>query len=204
MKSFIMTSLTKYGYLAIVFLITIENLFPPIPSELILTLSGFASDMLNLNLFYLIVYSTVGSLLGAIILYYLGYFLNDKLINILCNIKILKFKKDKLDKTIELFKEKGIKTIFISRLVPIIRSLISIPAGICKMNIYTFIIFTTIGSFIWNTILILTGNILGENYELILVFLDKYKKIICIFILLFIILKILTKIKKSPYNKMYK
>ena len=82
-NTFILNTINKFGYFGIFLLITIENLFPPIPSEIILTFSGFIAKEAHLNLFLIIMSSTLGSVVGAIILYYLGYFLNDKIINIL-------------------------------------------------------------------------------------------------------------------------
>ena len=78
MNSFIISIMNKYGYFGIVFLIAVENIFPPIPSEVILTLGGFMTSQkgINMNLFGVIFYSTIGSLIGAIILYYVGYLLN--------------------------------------------------------------------------------------------------------------------------------
>lgn len=197
-KNFILFVINKYGYIGIIILIILENIFPPIPSELILTLSGFLSKSSNLNIYYLIIASTIGSLIGALILYFLGFYMD---INKLTNIKFLKSKEDSIKETVDNFNKNGIKTVFISRLVPVIRSLISIPAGISKMNMLIFIVFTTLGSLIWNSILILFGNILGENYELILIFLDKYKLIIFTIILIITIYKLITKKKYKPYNK---
>lgn len=168
----------------------IENLFPPIPSEIILTFSGFIAKQADLSLFLIILSSTLGSLVGALILYYLGYVLNEKIIT------ILKLKKDNINKTITEFKERGKKSVFIGRLAPIIRSLISIPAGIAKMNIIEFIILTTLGSFIWNTILILLGNMIGENYIMVSQFISSYYKPIIIIIIIFIIIKRIFKKKK--------
>lgn len=195
-NTFILNIINKFGYFGIFLLITIENLFPPIPSEIILTFSGFISKSANLNLFFIIVSSTLGSLVGAIILYYLGYFLNDKIIS------ILRLNKDNMNKTIEEFKENGKKSVLLGRLAPIIRSLISIPAGIAKMNILGFIILTTIGSFIWNTTLILLGNMIGENYYLVSKYINSYyKPIIIIVIILLIIKKIIKKNKIVTITK---
>ncbi|MCH5167270.1 MAG: DedA family protein [Erysipelotrichales bacterium] len=168
----------------------IENLFPPIPSEIILTFSGFIAKKANLSLFLIVLFSTLGSVIGAIILYYLGYFLNDKIIN------ILKLDKDKMNKTISEFNENGKKSVFIGRLAPIVRSLISIPAGIAKMNIVEFIVLTTIGGFIWNSILILLGNMIGDNYLIVSKYISSYyKPIVILLMVIFIIKRIYKKHK---------
>lgn len=189
-NNFILYFVNKYGYFGIFLLITIENLFPPIPSEIILTFSGFIAKQAELSLFLIILSSTLGSLVGAIILYYLGYFLNEKIIT------VLKLKKDNINKTIEEFKDNGKKSVFFGRLAPIIRSLISIPAGIAKMNIIEFIILTTLGSFIWNTILILLGNMIGENYIIVSTFIGNYYKPIIIVLIILLILKRIIKKRK--------
>ena len=195
-NTFILNTINKFGYFGIFLLITIENLFPPIPSEIILTFSGFIAKEAHLNLFLIIMSSTLGSVVGAIILYYLGYFLNDKIIN------ILKLNKNNTSKTMNEFNKSGKKSVFFGRLAPIIRSLISIPAGIAKMNIVEFTILTTLGSLIWNTILILLGNMIGENYIIVSeIIKDYYKPLIVILIITYIIRKIINKNKIVTISK---
>lgn len=195
-NTFILNTINKFGYFGIFLLITIENLFPPIPSEIILTFSGFIAKEAHLNLFLIIMSSTLGSVVGAIILYYLGYFLNDKIIS------ILKLNKNNTSKTMNEFNKSGKKSVFFGRLAPIIRSLISIPAGIAKMNIVEFTILTTLGSLIWNTILILLGNMIGENYIIVSeIIKDYYKPLIVIFIIIYVIKKIINKNKIVTISK---
>lgn len=195
-NTFILNTINKFGYFGIFLLITIENLFPPIPSEIILTFSGFIAKEAHLNLFLIIIASTLGSVIGAIILYYLGYFLNDKIIS------ILKLNKNNTSKTMNEFNKSGKKSVFFGRLAPIIRSLISIPAGIAKMNIVEFTILTTLGSLIWNTILILLGNMIGENYIIVSeIIKDYYKPLIVILIIIYIIRKIINKNKIVTISK---
>lgn len=195
-NTFILNTINKFGYFGIFLLITIENLFPPIPSEIILTFSGFIANEAHLNLFLIIIASTLGSVIGAIILYYLGYFLNDKIIS------ILKLNKNNTSKTMNEFNKSGKKSVFFGRLAPIIRSLISIPAGIAKMNIVEFTILTTLGSLIWNTILILLGNMIGENYIIVSeIIKDYYKPLIVILIIIYVIKKIINKNKIVTISK---
>lgn len=195
-NTFILNTINKFGYFGIFLLITIENLFPPIPSEIILTFSGFIAKEAHLNLFLIIIASTLGSVIGAIILYYLGYFLNDKIIS------TLKLNKNNTSKTMNEFNKSGKKSVFFGRLAPIIRSLISIPAGIAKMNIVEFTILTTLGSLIWNTILILLGNMIGENYIIVSeIIKDYYKPLIVIFIIIYVIKKIINKNKIVTISK---
>lgn len=168
----------------------VENLFPPIPSEIILTFSGFIAKEAHLNIILIIISSTLGSVVGAIILYYLGYFLNDKIIT------LLKLNKNNTSKTMNEFNKSGKRSVFFGRLAPIVRSLISIPAGIAKMNIVEFTILTTLGSLIWNTVLIVLGSMIGKNYLIVShVIKTYYKPLIIIFLALYIIKKIINKNK---------
>ncbi len=177
MQELMINLISQYGYVSILFLIAIENIFPPIPSEVILCFSGFISHEAHLNLLLIIFFSTMGSLIGALILYFFGFLLSKE--RILCFAqgrlgKILHFKVDKIEKSITCFQERGAKTVFFCRFIPIIRSLISIPAGIAKYPLPTFLILTSLGSVIWNSILILLGNILGENWYFVANFFDTY------------------------------
>lgn len=185
MNATIISIINKFGYIGILLLIAIENIFPPIPSEVILTFSGFIAKSAELNIPLIILYSTLGSILGAIILYFFGVLLINSKIS-----KILHLKEENINNSIETFKQKGYKSVFFCRLVPILRSLISIPAGLSKMNFPIFLTLTSIGSLIWNTILILLGNMVGENYYLVSDFISSYYKIIIILaIAIYIILK---------------
>lgn len=189
LNSTIINIISQFGYLGILLLIAIENIFPPIPSEVILTFSGFIADYAHLNIFLIIISSTLGSVIGAIILYFLGFFLIKTKAA-----KILHLKKHNIENSIDTFKEKGYKSVFFCRLVPILRSLISIPAGLSKMNFPIFLLLTTIGSFIWNTVLVVLGHIVGSNYYLIASFISSYYKY---FILAFILIYIFIRHHKS-------
>lgn len=188
--------INQFGYFGIFLLIMIENLFPPIPSEVILTFSGFIAKEAKLNFILLIISSTLGSLVGALILYYLGYFLNEKIIH------ILKLNKNNTNKTISEFNKSGKKSVFFGRLAPIIRSLISIPAGIAKMNIIEFSILTTLGSLIWNTALIILGNMIGKNYLVVSnIIRNYYKPLIIIFLIIYILKKVRNRNKIVTISK---
>ncbi len=203
MQQFILHVIEQFGYLGVFFLILIENVFPPIPSEVILLFSGFFSTYTNLSVFYMILASTIGSLLGAIVLYYIGKIFNkDRLKKIVRSKigKILFLKEKDIDKADEWFDKKGDKCVFFCRFVPIVRSLISVPAGMSEMPLFKFVVYTICGSMIWNTVLICAGYKLGDNWEYFLSILDKYKLIvIIIFIIVFIyvIVKFYLKRRKS-------
>lgn len=191
MQEFILSMIEQFGYLGVFLLIAIENVFPPIPSEVILLFGGFATSTFNLNLPLMILFSTIGSLLGAFILYYAGRLLHkDRLKAIVRGKvgKILRLKEDDIDKADTWFENKGNKAVFLCRFVPIVRSLISIPAGMNKMNVLKFTIYTTIGSLIWNTVLLILGNKVGENWVTIANIIDKYSNVVLVLlIILFIV-----------------
>ena len=205
MNTFIINIMNKYGYVGILFLIAIENIFPPIPSEVILTLGGFMTSQsgVNMSLFGVIIASTLGSVIGAIILYYVGYILNiDRLIK-LCDSKlgkVLCLNKEDIEKSYNSFNEKGNLSVLYSRFVPILRSLISVPAGMNKMKFSLFMIYTFIGSLIWNIVLCSLGKLVGNNYMVVANVFSKYSKVILVGIILWIIYKIVKKFIKKRKN----
>ena len=189
MKNIIFNIINKYGYIGITFLIALENLIPPIPSEVILSFSGFISKSTDLNIFLIIIFATLGSLIGAIVLYYLAFFIGLNLLNFKF-FKVCGLKKENTEKSMKHFQKNGYKSIFFGRFIPIIRSFISIPAGLSKMNIRLFLVLTWIGSFIWNTIFVIAGFILQDNWDTLAIFFDKYSFFIfLIAIILYIIIK---------------
>ncbi len=202
MNNYVINIMNKYGYIGILFLITIENIFPPIPSEVILTLGGFMTSQngVNMNIFGVVLYSTLGSMIGAIILYFIGYIFNkDRLIKIVRSKlgKVLHLKEENIIKSYNNFNNNGYITVLYSRFIPIVRSLISIPAGMNKMKFSIFLIYTLIGSVIWNIVLVTLGKIVGENYMLVAKIFSKYSKLILILIIICIIYKLI----KRHFNK---
>ena len=203
MQQFILHIIEQFGYFGVFFLILIENVFPPIPSEVILLISGFFSSYTSLSVFYMILASTLGSFLGAIILYYIGKIFNKERLKKIVNGrlgKILFLKENDIDKADEWFDNKGNKSVFFCRFVPIVRSLISIPAGMSEMQMGKFIIYTICGSMIWNTVLICLGYRLGSNWGYVLTILDKYQMVVIVILVIifgYVIIKFYRKKRKS-------
>lgn len=198
MQEFITNIMNSYGYLGVFLLILIENIFPPIPSEVILLFGGFMTTYTSLNVLGMTMSSTLGSVLGALILYKIGNFFNEKTLKRLIHTrlgKLLRINNSDIDSSFNYFQTKGEKTIFFCRFIPLIRSLISLPAGINKMNITKFTIYTTLGSLIWNIVLIVMGSIVGSNWENILNIINICSRYIVL--ILFIIIIILFYRKKS-------
>lgn len=183
MDSIVIEAINKCGYLGIVFLITIENIFPPIPSEVILTFGGFATTITDITVIGAIITSTIGSVLGAILLYWVGMFLSEEKIYSFTEGKcgrILGLKKTNINKAFRWFDSRGKYAVFFGRFIPIIRSLVSIPAGMAKMSMLPFLALTTVGSLIWNTALILLGRLAGESWGKVAGCIDGYSNIILI------------------------
>lgn len=206
MEEIIIFFMNEYGYLGILLLIMIENVFPPIPSEIILGFGGFMTKTTNLTLFGVILVSTIGSCLGAVILYFLGYIIKKERLVLFTKSrfgKFLGFKEDDIEKADNWFVKHGTISILLGRFIPIIRSLISIPAGISKINFFKFISFTFIGTLIWNTILSTIGRILGNNWYKIGLFMDKYSKVVLIILICLVIIMIIVFFSRK-YKKLKK
>lgn len=186
MQDWIIEFITNYGYVSIFFLIMIENVFPPIPSELILTFGGFITTYTSMTVPGVIIASTAGSIVGAIILYGIGYLINPFTIERIVDRwgHILRLKVEDIHKASGWFQRYGNFTVFFCRMIPIIRSLISIPAGMARMNKGFFLIFTTLGTVIWNTVLVISGAWLGESWGLVLQFMATYSHAIYLILII--------------------
>ena len=200
MQKFIINIMNNYGYLGVFLLILIENIFPPIPSELILLFGGFMTTYTKLNIIGMIISSTLGSLIGALLLYKIGTIFSKEKLKILISGKlgrVLKLKNSDIDNANKWFTNEGKKTVFLGRFIPLIRSIISIPAGINKMNISKFITYTLLGSALWNLVLIILGHRVGRNWKVIL----KIFKLYSCFALLLLFISLMILIIKYYKNK---
>lgn len=197
MEEIVIDIINNFGYIGIFLLVAFENIFPPIPSELILTFGGFLTTYTNMKIIYVIFASTIGSVVGAIILYILGRTLNKDRLRYLINnnrfIKLLRLKEENLDKSEKWFNKHGSKAVLLCKFIPIVRSLISIPAGSAKMKLYKFIPLTFLGTLIWNSILIYLGSIAQSAWREILKYMNIYGIIIFIIILGIILYKFFIK-----------
>jgi len=179
MHNWITNFIEQFGYLSIFLLITVENVFPPIPSEIILTFGGFMSTKTQLTLPGVILTATLGSVIGAVILYGIGRLLDvERLERIIGRWgHILRVKVSDIEKADSWFKKYGYWTVFFCRMIPLIRSLISIPAGMSNMKFSLFLLFTTLGTLIWNILLVSAGAVLGESWEVVLNYMDVYSNV---------------------------
>lgn len=187
LKEWIIEIMNNYGYVGIALLIAIENVFPPIPSEVILTFGGFMTTYTDLNIPGVLIASTIGAVIGALILYMVGRILDAERIERLAAGKIgkiLHFEPEDIHKANVWFKEKGSSSVFFCRFIPIVRSLISIPAGMTKMNMGKFLIMTFSGTLIWNFVLIFLGSIAGNAWEKIEEAIGLYSSVVLVILII--------------------
>lgn len=180
MQTWITDFMEQFGYLGIFLLMFLENVFPPIPSEIILPFGGFMTTNSDLNVLGVIFSATGGSLLGAVILYGIGLLLDvERLLKIVDRWgRLLHVKKEDIIKADAWFDHHGYWTVLFCRMIPFIRSMISIPAGMSNMKFGLFIFLTTIGTLIWNSILVGAGALLGKSWEKVLDYMGIYSNII--------------------------
>ncbi|HBU43341.1 MAG: DedA family protein [Microbacterium sp.] len=146
--------------------IALENIFPPLPSEVILPMAGLSASRGSFSLAEALIWTTLGSVVGAFLLYGIGAWLGvDRLRTIAAKVPLLR--PDDIDRTVAWFHRHGGKAVFFGRMVPIFRSLISIPAGVTRMPLWKFGLLTVAGSALWNTIFVLAGFLLGEAWPVI-------------------------------------
>ena len=193
---------TQIAYLTICLAMFLENIIPPIPSELIMPLGGFFVYQQKLNFYILVFSGLLGTILGSLPWYYLGILVNEKRISNFLDKKgkYLGISSNDLNKSKRWFDRYGVSLVFWGRLVPGIRTLISVPAGIELMPIRKFLFWTTLGSLIWVSLLTYAGYFFGENYPIIETYLDQIKlfvKPILILIALYFFTKLLIRFIKK-------
>lgn len=146
--------------------IALENLFPPLPSEVILPMAGLAASRGSFTLLEALVWTTAGSVVGAFVLYGLGAWLGAHRVRAIADRLPLVHGSD-VDRSVDWFRRHGSAAVFFGRMLPLFRSLISIPAGISRMSLWRFGLLTTAGSLIWNSVFVLAGYLLGESWRIV-------------------------------------
>ncbi|AEI43088.1 DedA family protein [Paenibacillus mucilaginosus] len=180
MKQWITEFMSDFGYLGVFALIALESVFPPIPSELILTLSGFMTTTAGLSIWGVILSATAGSLAGALCLYAAGRRMSPARMESFVTRygRLLRLKREDIRRAQSWFEAYGAWAVGIGRLVPLLRSLISIPAGSTSMKLSSFVLFTVLGSLIWNSVLVYAGAAVGASWENIAGVLDTYSHVV--------------------------
>jgi len=203
MQDWLINVINQYGYVGIAFLILLENVFPLILSELILTFSGFLTTISNTNMWLASLSATVGSMAGAILLYATGRILPQRKILLFVekNKRILHLKETDLKRSSDWMVRRGGSAVFLCRFIPVVRSLISIPAGASRMKMWKFLLYSLLGTAIWNTILIYLGALAGGNWQKITDYMNTYAYVIvavaAVVFLLFIIRRFYKKKRRK-------
>ena len=180
--------------------IAAENLFPPLPSEVILPLAGFTASQGTFSVPGAIAWTTAGSVIGALLLYTLGaVFGRERFRAVWGRLPLVDL--EDLDKTEAWFERHGHKAIFFGRMIPIFRSLISVPAGIERMPLLVFTGLTTAGSLIWNSIFIVAGYQLGENWHVVEQYADVFQKIVIVVVVLAVAWFVVSRVRKLQRDR---
>lgn len=175
MSDWVLGIIEALGYLGLALVLLIENVFPPIPSEIVLPLAGFLVGLGELNFWGAVGAATIGALTGAWILYGLGRWGGRPLI--LRYGRFLRVDAESLDRAEGWFREYGDAVVLVARVIPLARSVVSIPAGTAKMPILRFTLLTTLGTGVWNILLIWAGRLLGENWEAVSGWIGSYSNV---------------------------
>lgn len=180
------------GYMGVAILMFVENILPPIPSELIMPLSGYMAAQDAFTLLGISIAGTIGSLLGAVALYYLGYAVGEERLKHFADRygRWLTVSSRDIERSKHWFERHGATAVLVGRLIPGVRSIISIPAGVARMNVATFVVCTLIGSGIWAGLLAYAGYFLGTNFERVQHFIDPLSKGVIAIVVLFYLVRV--------------
>jgi membrane protein DedA with SNARE-associated domain len=179
------------GYPGVFVAVFIESFFAPIPSELILPFSGFVAFQGSMNVYIVIFVATIGSYLGSLPFYFLGRWGEKNLLQFLSRYgKYFFIEQTDVDWIFKLFERFGKSLVLFGRLIPIVRTLISFPAGVAKMPFILFTAFTVVGSMLWNIFLVYAGYLMGNNWEIVKELVEKYESTILVLVFVFFLIYI--------------
>jgi membrane protein DedA with SNARE-associated domain len=198
MTEWITNTITSLNYVGIGLLMFLENLFPPIPSELIMPLAGFTVAKGKMELVPVILAGVIGTILGALPWYYVGKLVGEDNLKRLADKygKWISISSRDIEKADKWFDKHGEKAVLLCRLVPGVRTLISLPAGMSGMALVPFLIYSTIGTLLWVSLLTFAGYTLGDNYELVEEYLSPVSKVVFVILVVAFGLWIVSKNKK--------
>lgn len=174
MATWIIETINALGYVGIFLLMLLESVFPPIPSELIIPFAGFSAASGVLNFWLVLLSATLGAVVGMLPWYFAGRLFGLGRVRMLADRygRWLTLNAEEIDTATDWFRRFGPVIVFAGRLIPLIRTLISIPAGLARMSLWQFLAFSTLGALVWNTVLVGAGFLLAEHYEAVEAFLD--------------------------------
>lgn len=202
MEHIITEFISKWGYLAITILVLLENILPFIPSEIILTFAGLLSTKSDLSLPMLFVISTVASFVGLLVLYYISRLVSEERLYRFVDKygKWIKLKGKDVARANDWFKRYGEVAVLVCRFVPVLRVLITIPAGIDRMNVVKFVVLSLIGTTIWNFALIYLGSLLSDSWDVLMNGIHTYSYVMYVLlavVIVYIIYRFVKRKRKS-------
>jgi membrane protein DedA with SNARE-associated domain len=180
MATWIIETINALGYAGIFLLMLAESLFPPIPSELIIPFAGFSAANGHLDLWLVLIWATVGAVVGMLPWYFIGRLFGLDRVRALADRygRWLTLNAEEVDTATGWFRRFGPVIVLVGRLIPLIRTLISIPAGLARMPLWRFVLFSTIGALAWNSVLVGAGFLLAEHYDVVETWLDPGTNIV--------------------------
>src|SRR5690625_2659439 len=203
MQTWITHMMEQFGYVGIFLMMTIEKFYQPYHIVIILTYGGFMTSYINISIIGVAITATTGSVLGAIVLYGIGMLIDvarmEKMVERWGH--FIRVTKGDIHRADVWFEKYGYWTVLFCRMIPLVRSLISIPAGMSNMTFWLFLLFTMIGTVAWNLILILIGVVLGESWQDILQIMDVYSTVVYLLIGMGMMLLLILYIRKQSSRK---
>lgn len=194
MFDWVVSIVEQTGYLGVAFLMLLENVFPPIPSELIMPLAGFIAARGELNVVGVLLAGIVGSLAGAVLWYFIGRWLGAERLKRWAGHhgRWLTMSPEDVDRATERFRRHGVVAVLIGRLIPAVRTLISVPAGISRMPMPQFLLYSTIGTGLWTSLLLLAGYALEGGYHLVQAWVNPVSNVVVALLVLGYIYRVVT------------
>lgn len=182
MFDWVISTIESWGYTGVFALMVGENVFPPIPSEVIMPLAGFLAGNGTLSLTLTIAIGTLGSVLGTLMWYYVGLWYGEERLKRFAarHGRLLTVSPSDIDAARDWFQRHGTMAVFFGRMIPAIRTLISVPAGLARMPMWQFLAYTTVGSALWTGVLTFAGLMLHENYALVADYVDPLSKLVVV------------------------
>lgn len=192
----LVNAISTIGYPGVFISVFLESFFAPIPSEIILPFSGFVASTGKMDLVFVMVIATVAAYLGSLPFYFIGKWGEKPVINFINKYgKYLFIQQKDVDKVFGAFDKYGKGVVFFGRLIPMIRTLISFPAGVAKMQFARFSMYTLLGSLTWNILLTYAGYQLGDHWSVVSKWIEKYQNVILVLIIIAVLLYIIRGIK---------
>lgn len=199
LSSLIIHLISQSGYLAVFLLMTLESMLLPIPSEVTMPFAGFLAQEGHVLLWLIILIGALGNLVGSLIAYAVGYFLEERVIVALIKKygKYILITEHDYTRAMKWFQRYGSGVTFFSRLLPVVRTFISLPAGLSEMNIWKFSAYTFLGSLIWSAFLAYVGYLLGRNWEAIHPLFQKFQDVIIVLLAVALVYYLYHKLHKK-------